>query len=443
MSRTSTGVHFYLKSPGDKVSAIKANFCYASQQFDYYEPKLAVETAYWNKKTQRAKENKSYPEFFDLNATLDNIAATILSCYRRYINDHARIPEKEELREAVQRRRGIIKPEKPKPELFEFIQQFIKDIEDGKHLNLITGRPVSATTMRSYKQTELLMKSYCAAKKCTLKYESINPEFHRDFVHYLSHEYKSPTNDKSFKPNTVGKHITNIKSFMSYAVDRKMTTASDHKMKGFRVIKEEVDSVFLDQEEITALENHPLPFKSREDMIRDLFIIGCHTALRISDLKRLSPQHLKNVNGERYIEIEMQKTSKPVTIPINEKLEKLFLKYQTPSGEYFPGIYEQDVNDVIKEITAEIKIFQKEVMINSTENNIRVSKLIPKSQLITNHTVRRSFATNKVLEGYPFAAIMLITGHKTEKAFLRYVKLSGYHAIKMFKQHKDKLGKVA
>lgn len=43
----------------------------------------------------------------------------------------------------------------------------------------------------------------------------------------------------------------------------------------------------------------------------------------------------------------MQKTSKPVTIPINEKLEKLFLKYQTPSGEYFPGIYEQDVNDVI------------------------------------------------------------------------------------------------
>lgn len=86
---------------------------------------------------------------------------------------------------------------------------------------------------------------------------------------------------------------------MSYALDRKMTTASDHKMKGFRVIKEEADSVFLDHEEITALENHPLPFKSREDMIRDLFIIGCHTALRISDLKRLSPQLLKTVNGER------------------------------------------------------------------------------------------------------------------------------------------------
>lgn len=72
------------------------------------------------------------------------------------------------MREVVQRRRGIIKPDKPKPELFEFIQQFIKGIEEGKHLNLITGRPVSATTMRSYKQTEFLMKSYCSAKNAPL-----------------------------------------------------------------------------------------------------------------------------------------------------------------------------------------------------------------------------------------------------------------------------------
>lgn len=443
MSRTSTGVHFYLKNPNAAISSIKAVFCYASQQFDYYEPKLCIKTAYWNKNTQRAKENKSYSEFFDLNATLDNIASTIISCYRRFINENARMPELDELRLMVQQRRGMVKPQKPKVELFEFIESFIADIDKGKHINLQSGKPVSATTMRSYKQTEFLLKEYCNVKKCNLRFESINPEFHRDFVHFLSHEYKSPENDRSFKPNTIGKHITNIKSFMNHAVDRKLTTASDHKMKGFKVIKEEVDSIYLNQDEIAALENHPLTFKSREDTIRDLFVIGCHTGLRISDLKRLSPHHIKNMNNEKYIEIEMQKTSKPVTIPINEKLESLFLKYQTPSGQFFPGIYDQDVNDVIKEVAAKIDVFKKDVLINLTENNTRVSKMIAKWKLITTHTARRSFATNKVLEGYPYAAIMLITGHKTEKAFLRYVKISGYDAVKIFKKHGEKLGQVA
>jgi len=65
--------------------------------------------------------------------------------------------------------------------------------------------------------------------------------------------------------------------------------------------------------------------------------------------------------------------------------------------------------------------------------------LHPKYQLITNHTGRRSFATNAVLEGIPFSAIMKITGHKTEKAFLRYVKIDCDDAIKMFKQHKQKV----
>ncbi len=221
--------------------------------------------------------------------------------------------------------------------------------------------------------------------------------------------------------------------------ERKVTTIQDFKMKGFKVLKEDVDSIYLTQQEITALENISLPANSFTEKVRDLFVIGCHTGLRISDLKRLSKDHLKHTNGERYIEIEMQKTEKPVTIPFSEKLESLLLKYQTPSGSFFRGIYDQRVNDAIKEVAAESEVFKKEVVINTSEKGLRVSKLVPKYQLITNHTARRSFATNKVLEGYPYSAIMLITGHKTEKAFLRYVKISGYDAVKIFKQHTSKI----
>jgi integrase len=438
MPRTNTGVLFYLKRPNKTVSPIKCVFCYSGQQLYYYEKKLSIETIYWNKVSQRARETKAFAGYFDLNATLDNISNTILACYRKYINDMGRKPDADELKILVKQKRGSIKT-KETPELFEFIEQFIKNAEAGKQLNLQTGKPIKEVTIQTYRQTLFLLKEFSKAKNWKLKFNDMNPDFHKEFVHFLSMEYITPDTGRTFKPNSVGKHITNIKSILNSALEKKITSNTDFKMKGFKVIKEDVDSVYLNNEEITAFENIPLPKGTKEEKVRDLFVIGCYTGLRISDLKRLSKEHIKLTNGEKYIEIEMQKTEKPVTIPIGEKLMSLLFKHKTTSGSFFPDIGDQDVNDIIKEIAIQSAAFRKEVIINTTENGARVSKLVPKYKLITNHTARRSFATNRVLEGYPYSAIMLVTGHKTEKAFLRYVKLNGYDAVKIFRQHTNKI----
>lgn len=438
MGRTSSGVLFYLKHPKKVFSPVKCVFCYSNKQLYYYEKKLSVKTQYWNKNNQRAKETKAFSCHLEFNITLDNIESAILNCYRKFLNDHSREPEVEELRRLVQLKRGIISIHEG-PELFEFIDQFIKEAESGKHLNLQTGKPVKEGTIKTYHQTLFLLKQFSTAKKWKLKFNDINPEFHKEFVHFLSREYVSPENNKSFKPNSIGKHITNLKTFLNNAYERKITSNQDFRLKGFKVLKEQVDSVYLNKEEIAALENLSLAPKSFEEKVRDIFIIGCHTGLRISDLKRLSKDHIKHTNNEKYIEIEMLKTEKPVTIPLTEKIEALLLKYETSSARFFPHIHDQRLNDALKEITAKEEIFQKEIIVNTTEKGMRISKLVPKYQLITNHTARRSFATNKVLEGYPYSAVMLITGHKTEKAFLRYVKINGYDAVKIFKQHAEKI----
>ena len=44
--------------------------------------------------------------------------------------------------------------------------------------------------------------------------------------------------------------------------------------------------------------------------------------------------------------------------------------------------------------------------------------------LISSHTARRSFATNYYLQGFPTLDLMKITGHKTEKSFLKYIRVS-------------------
>lgn len=47
-----------------------------------------------------------------------------------------------------------------------------------------------------------------------------------------------------------------------------------------------------------------------------------------------------------------------------------------------------------------------------------------KFELITTHTARRSFATNAHLEGLSSISIMKMTGHRSEKVFLKYISIS-------------------
>ena len=44
--------------------------------------------------------------------------------------------------------------------------------------------------------------------------------------------------------------------------------------------------------------------------------------------------------------------------------------------------------------------------------------------MATSHTGRRTFCTNLFLAGMPSEAIMIFSGHKTVKSFMRYLKLT-------------------
>jgi integrase len=71
-----------------------------------------------------------------------------------------------------------------------------------------------------------------------------------------------------------------------------------------------------------------------------------------------------------------------------------------------------------------------------TEKGRLLSK--PEKELcdcISSHTARRSYITNKYLEGVRPFLLMKITGHKTEKSFFTYLKLSKDEAAKQLEEH--------
>ena len=130
-----------------------------------------------------------------------------------------------------------------------------------------------------------------------------------------------------------------------------------------------------------------------------------------------------------------QQTGDGVVIPVHPAVNKIISKY---NGELPRSISNQKTNQFLKEMAKKVEVLKTPVSISFTKGGLKLSETFEKWELITSHTARRSFATNEYLAGTPSLTIMAITGHKTEKAFLRYIKLTPNEHAKLLKQHWDK-----
>jgi len=74
-----------------------------------------------------------------------------------------------------------------------------------------------------------------------------------------------------------------------------------------------------------------------------------------------------------------------------------------------------------------------------TKGGKRITEAHPKWELVTSHTARRSFATNLYKSGFPSISIMGITGHRTEKAFLKYIKVTPEEHAMLLQKHWSKV----
>jgi integrase len=108
-------------------------------------------------------------------------------------------------------------------------------------------------------------------------------------------------------------------------------------------------------------------------------------------------------------------------------------------------ISNQKCNEYLKELGKTIPPGETKPLLNTvtsktfTKGGSKTVITKPKWEALCTHTARRSFATNEYLSGMPTLTIMAITGHKTEKAFLRYIKLTpNEHAKLMQMKWKDR-----
>jgi integrase len=111
------------------------------------------------------------------------------------------------------------------------------------------------------------------------------------------------------------------------------------------------------------------------------------------------------------------------------------------NGKLPRAISNQKANEYLKELgQIKPKGHDKPVLNDSisktiTKGGVKVITNYQKWELLSTHTARRTFATNEYLAGTPAVTIMQVTGHKTEKAFLRYIRLTPREHAKLLQMH--------
>jgi len=192
------------------------------------------------------------------------------------------------------------------------------------------------------------------------------------------------------------------------------------------VLNEDANAIYLTISEINKI-NEVRNCSSEMAAVKNRFLLGCFTALRYSDFSILTNN---NIIGNNII-LKTRKTGEKVVIPIHPIVRQILER----NGGDFPKLHSaQAFNMCLKRLCKKAKI-NDEVLYERTHGTKVVRKRMKKYELITSHTARRSGATNMYLAGIPTARIMLLTGHKTEQAFFKYIRIEKEENAKTLSEH--------
>lgn len=250
---------------------------------------------------------------------------------------------------------------------------------------------------RFKKYTHNLLTEYFGKKQPT--FDDINYAFCESFIEWMS--------KRDLCANTRGSHVKFIKAAMNEAYKNKLHRNED--FRTFRKETEQVDAVYLTNDEVTKVAE--LPLCGSYGLARDIFILGCHTGMRFSDYSKLSINDI----SDGVIHYITQKCKTPVDIPAHPRVIEVLNKY----GGTIPSLSGQKFNAYIKVVCKEAGI-RESILVRKGGKHVRHEKW----ELVSSHTARRTGLTNMYKAGIPTYRCMMISGHKTEQVFFNYLRIT-------------------
>ena len=313
-----------------------------------------------------------------------------------------------------------------------WIKDYIAKIVSGE-ARTFNGERYAPNSIRNWKQFLRIFLDFCKTTN-DFCWEEINQS--------LVNKYMSFLEEKGYAKSAIDRFINCFKTLIGVA--EREDIHNNYKARGlFRhaTVKdhEKTTAIYLTKEELEGLYNMELI--GLEEEVRDAFLIACYTGQRHSDFSQLKTSCFDTIfDGKMVIRKVQTKTTTQVVIPILDNKLKIILEkynYKVPEigdvvmNRYLKRIGEKlshtvkslakDVKTILAKDEREAEKSKKKTFRRDEDENV----IKYKWELIVTHTGRRTCATNMYLSRkYTTREMMLVTGHKKEENFMKYIKLS-------------------
>ena len=414
--------------------------------------KVSVDIQQWDKVTQDVAKWNDYCKTQDgrkVKETLDSISSAIDNLISQGIYDKARIDEvvedvvfreererqriqEEEERQEQERLRQIKEQEEEarKADVILFLENFLEGIKNGRIKN--KAENYTPNTCKVWSNFLGILKRFI----------QISPFTWKDINKALADRFVSFMEKNGYMVTSINKYIICFKAMIQNAMDQELhnnlialRAFSKKKIQETDKAKE----IYLTKAELQAL--YEMPLEGLKDKVRDVFLVGCYTCQRFSDYARLEKENFTTTaKGTKVVRIVQEKTGNDVVIPIlNDNLLHIAEKYGYDIPKVNDVILNRYIKQILKELSSTVpslarkertlltmKEREKEKQgLVSFERDNKGNVIKPRYELVSSHTARRSGITNLYLSGnFDTYQMMSISGHKDEKTFYEYIKLS-------------------
>ncbi|KAA9332083.1 site-specific integrase [Hymenobacter busanensis] len=395
-------ISFHLKRPqSDKPTSIFIWFNANGHRTKIYTD-LKILPAKWDTEEQRAKTYRQGNAPYVLNDTLDLFREQLLEFYAEQ-RVKGLIPDATALRAAIEPK--TIAAVHEEPDALNAFADWINYCSRSKRPN----------TIKVYRTALRHLREFALHAKHPMGFNDFTLAFADKFTTYLMQQ-------RQLADSAIHKNLTTLKNFLGYAQDRGLHTNAAFKRFAWR--RREPSILTLTTREVCAIADLVLPCGSYLDNSRALFLLGCYTGLRYSDISALRPEHI----FETSLRITTQKTAEDQVIPLRPEARDIVARIRV--GSLRP-ISNPKLNLYVKEL-AKLAGIDREVERVRYRGGQRLSERGPKYAYVTTHTARRTFVTLALEDGIEMSRVMKLSGHSTWAAFKRYVNVTDDSAAEAF-----------
>jgi integrase len=238
-------------------------------------------------------------------------------------------------------------------------------------------------------------------------------------AHFLTN-YETHLMKIGNKTNTIHSNLKVIRAIFNDAYRQDIVAFESNPFLKFKLKTEKTQRVYLNEDELQAIENTPVTPGTKMEVHKDIFIFAAYTGgLRISDILQLQWNNI----DKTHLNIRIRKTQEPLSIKLPNKALSIIEKYrpENPSPQSFVfGLMPENT------LLSDAVTIDKAISSATTYANKNLKIITEKAGIEKNisfHIARHTWATRALKKGVSIDKVSKLMGHAAIKETQIYAKI--------------------